>query len=182
MDQGTRAREIADTYWDDLLALEPMLGTMSGDERHDHELSDPGPAGRAASDALQRTVLADVATLDRSGLDEVLRTTLDIVDAMTHRYLAATENRTDLLAPASHWFGPANLLAEIGSLQQADTPERLDRLETRIDALPAYIGGSSSGCRLAMVLTGSRCVAVPYMQLEIIPDRPDLRCGQPLTR
>src|SRR5436305_2804713 len=112
MDEGTRAREIADTYWDELLALEPMLGTMSGDERHDHELPDPGPQGRAASDALQRSVLNEIATLDRSSLDEVLRTTLDIVDAMAHRYLAATENRTDLLAPASHWFGPANLLAE----------------------------------------------------------------------
>jgi uncharacterized protein (DUF885 family) len=138
-----------------------MLGTMSGDERHDHELSDPGPAGRAASDGLQRAVLADVAPLDRTGLDEVLRTTLDIVDAMAHRYLAATENRTDLLAPASHWFGPANLLAEIGSLQQADTPERLDRLETRIRALPAYFDASRDVAEegIARGVTSPRVIA-----------------------
>ncbi len=142
MDEGTRARQIADGYWDQLLSLDPMLGTMSGDERNDDRLADPGPEGRAASDAVQRAALAEVATLDRAGLDEVMRTTIDIVEAIALRYLAATEHRTDLLAPASHWFGPAALLAEIGSLQQADTPERLDRLETRLRALPAYIEAS----------------------------------------
>ncbi|MEP7059394.1 MAG: DUF885 domain-containing protein [Actinomycetota bacterium] len=161
MDQATRAREIADRYWDDLLALEPMLGTMSGDERHDHELSDPGPDGRAANDRLQRAVLADVATLDRPALDEVLRTTVDIVEAMAHRYLAATEHRTDLLAPASHWFGPANLLAEIGSLQQADSPERLDRLETRLRALPTYFAASREVARegIERAVTSPRVIA-----------------------
>jgi len=142
MDQGARAREIADRYWDELLALEPMQGTMSGDERFDDRLADPGPDGRAAGESVQRAVLAEVAGLDRSGLDEVMRTTIDIVEAIAVRFLAATEHRTDLLAPASHWFGPGNLLAEIGSLQQADTPERLDRLECRLRALPAYIHAS----------------------------------------
>ena len=135
MDEGTRARQIVDRYWEELLSLDPMLGTMSGDERFDDRLANPGPEGRAASDTVQRTALAEVATLDRAGSDEVMRTTIDIVEAIALRYLAATEHRTDLLAPASHWFGPAALLAEIGSLQQADTPERLDRLETRLRAL-----------------------------------------------
>ena len=142
VDQGTRARRIADRYWDELLALEPMQGTMTGDERFDDRLADPGPDGRAAGESVQRAVLAEVAGLDRRGLDEVMRTTIDVVEAIAVRYLAATEHRTDLLAPASHWFGPGNLLAEIGSLQQADTPERLDRLERRLRALPAYIDAS----------------------------------------
>ena len=139
IDQEARARDIADRYWDALLTLDPMLGTMCGDERFDDRLPDPGPDGRAAGESVQRAVLAQVAGLDRGGLDEVMRTTIDVVEAIAVRYLAATENRTDLLAPASHWFGPGNLLAEIGSLQQADTPERLDRLEGRLRALPAYV-------------------------------------------
>ena len=139
IDQEARARDIADRYWDALLTLDPMLGTMCGDERFDDRLPDPGPDGRAAGESVHRAALAQVAGLDRGGLDEVMRTTIDVVEAIAVRYLAATENRTDLLAPASHWFGPGNLLAEIGSLQQADTPERLDRLEGRLRALPAYV-------------------------------------------
>jgi len=161
MDEGTRAREIADRYWDELLALEPMHGTMSGDERFDDRLTDPGPDGRAASASVQRVVLAEVAGLDRSGLNEVMRTTIDVVETIAARYLAVTEHRTDLLSPASHWFGPGNLLAEIGSLQQADTPERLDRLEARLRALPAYIDASRGVANegLARGVTSPRVVA-----------------------
>lgn len=161
MDQGARARAIADRYWDELLALDPMQGTMSGDERFDDRLADPGPNGRAASESVHRAVLVDVAGLDRSGMDEVMRTTIDVVEAIAVRYLAATEHRTDLLAPASHWFGPGNLLAEIGSLQQADTADRLDRLERRLRALPAYIHASREVATegIARGVTSPRVVA-----------------------
>ena len=46
MDETERARSLADRYWEDLLELEPMLGTMIGDERFDDRLSDPSEAGR----------------------------------------------------------------------------------------------------------------------------------------
>ena len=161
MEQGARAREIADRYWDALLALEPMHGTMSGDERFDDRLADPGPSGRAANESVQRAVLAEVADLDRSSLDEAMRTTIDVVEAIAARHLAGTEYRTDLLAPASHWFGPGNLLAEIGSLQRADTPERLDRLEGRLRALPTYVRASREVAMegLARGVTSPRVIA-----------------------
>ncbi|MEA2557421.1 MAG: hypothetical protein QOG88_959 [Actinomycetota bacterium] len=161
MEQAARAREIADRYWDELLALEPMLGTMSGDERFDDRLPDPGPDGRAASETIQRRVLADIEALDTTGLDEVMRTTVDVVEAIALRYLAAAEHRTDLLAPASHWFGPASVLAEIGSLQQADTPERLDRLEARLRAIPAFIEATQGVAEegIARGVTSPRVVA-----------------------
>ena len=43
-DQDWRA--VADRYWDDLLELEPILGTEVGDERFDDRLPDPTAAGR----------------------------------------------------------------------------------------------------------------------------------------
>ena len=35
------ARDLIDRYWEKLLELEPLLGTMVGDERYDDRLPDP---------------------------------------------------------------------------------------------------------------------------------------------
>jgi hypothetical protein len=51
------ARELVDRYWEKLLALEPLLGTMVGDERYDDRLPDPSDAGRAARETLHRSAL-----------------------------------------------------------------------------------------------------------------------------
>ena len=48
-DQNEAARRVAERFWEDLLGLEPLIGTMVGDERFDDKLSDPGPEGRARS-------------------------------------------------------------------------------------------------------------------------------------
>ena len=45
MDATDRARSLADRYWEEMLQLEPLVGTMVGDERYDDRLSDPSEAG-----------------------------------------------------------------------------------------------------------------------------------------
>jgi len=35
------ARALVDRFWDELLELDPMIGTMVGDERFDDRLPDP---------------------------------------------------------------------------------------------------------------------------------------------
>src|SRR5256885_2174786 len=42
-DPNAAAREFAATFWEDVLELEPMIGTMVGEERFDDKLADPGP-------------------------------------------------------------------------------------------------------------------------------------------
>src|SRR5439155_2969985 len=39
----------------------------------------------------------------------------------------------------THLFGPGQILADLGSLQRADTPERFDRYVRRLEAVPAYL-------------------------------------------
>jgi len=139
MDDAERARSLADGYWEDLLALEPMLGTMIGDPRYDDRLSDPGEAGRARTASVSRAALDELSSIDRSALDITMRGTLDVLEAIARRSLAEIEQGTDRLRAAAHFFGPAQTLAEIASMQAADTPERLDRYEARLHALPAYL-------------------------------------------
>ena len=57
-DPNEEARKLAADFWEDILQLEPMIGTMVGDERFDDKLSDPGPEGRARSEEVHRRALS----------------------------------------------------------------------------------------------------------------------------
>jgi uncharacterized protein (DUF885 family) len=156
-----RARQLADRFWDQLIEIEPLLGTSAGDERFDDRLPDPSETGRARAESVNRAALDDLATIDRSSLDETLRTTLDVLEAIANRYLAALEHRTDRLQVASHLWGPGQLVAEVASVQQADSPERLDRYEARLRAVPAYLEACADVARegIATGVVSPRVVA-----------------------
>ncbi len=137
-DDGAAATRLIERYWDGLLESEPLLGTAIGDERYDDRLPDPGPDGRAFRERLHRGALEELGLLEVDALDEDLRISLDILEAIARRDLAALEHRTDRLAAVSHLWGPAGLVGELASLQLADTPERVERYAARIAAMPAY--------------------------------------------
>ena len=102
VETAERANALADRYWDQLLEIEPILGTMVGDERFDDRLADPSPAGRAKGEAAHRAALQELAGIDRAELDESGRATLDILEAIARRFLSDIEHRTDRLGVASH--------------------------------------------------------------------------------
>ncbi len=161
MNDIEHARSLADRYWGGLLEIEPLLGTFVGDERNDDRLSDPSEAGRAASETLHRSALDELGTIDRTALDPTMRGTLDILEACVRRALADLENRTDRLAAAAHFWGPVTALAEIASIQVVDTPERLDRYEARLRALPRFLDAWAEVARegIATGVTSPRVVA-----------------------
>ncbi len=133
---------LADSAWEGILAQEPLMGTFVGDERYDDRLADPSEAGRAADEALARSNLDALAAIDRDDLDENRQITADILEAICRRSLARTEHRLDLLDVANHMNGAVALLGQIATLQRADTPDRVDRLEARLHAFPAYFAAS----------------------------------------
>jgi uncharacterized protein (DUF885 family) len=137
-DAGARVADLANRFWDTYLELQPLAGTYVGDERYDDRLPDPSDDGLARERDFFEDALAEIATIDRAGLTEDLRTTLDLVGFGSARNLEDIGHRIDRLQAVSHLFGPAGLLANIGSLQRADTPERLDRYVARLSATPAY--------------------------------------------
>ena len=160
MNETERTHVLVERYWDELLELEPLLGTSTGDERFDDRLPDPSEAGRAAGETVHRAALADAAAIDRAGIDENDRATLDVLEAIARRYLAGLEHRTDRLLVANHLNGPGQLLGEIASMQQTDSPERLDRYEARLRAIPAFLDATAGVARegVATGVTSPRVV------------------------
>jgi uncharacterized protein (DUF885 family) len=132
------ARALVDRYWEKLLELEPLLGTMVGDERYDDRLPDPSESGRAARETLHRSGLEELALLERDLEDQDLRTTLDVLKAIAAREIAALEQRLDRLTCVSHLWGPGGVIGELASMQRADTPERMERYVARLGSAPAY--------------------------------------------
>jgi uncharacterized protein (DUF885 family) len=144
------ARALVDRYWEGLLRTEPLLGTQVGDERYDDRLPDPSEAGIAEREALHRGALEELALLDRDLEDLGLRTALDVLEAIAERGLAEIEHRLDRLQVASHFWGPSQLLGELGAMQRADTPERLARYLARLRATPTFYEAVSEVARSGM--------------------------------
>jgi uncharacterized protein (DUF885 family) len=134
-----RARALVDRYWEGLLAVEPLLGTMVGDDRYDHLLSDPSEAGRASADTLHRSVAAEIGAIDREALGDDDRATLDVAASIAASGIAGLEHRIDRLEVANQMHGPVTLLGELGSLQRVDGSDALARYEARLRAIPTHL-------------------------------------------
>jgi len=137
-DEVDRARALVDDYWEGLIEADPLLGTLVGDERFDDRLPDPSEAGRSKREAMHRRALGQLEALDRDVPDVGVRTSLDMLEAIALRDLAEIDHRLDRLRMVSHLWGPGQLFGELGSLQRADTPERLYRYLARLDAAPDF--------------------------------------------
>jgi uncharacterized protein (DUF885 family) len=138
-DSTVAAQELVERYWEGLLEIEPILGTWVGDERYDDRLPDPGEDGVARRKDFHDAALADLASIDRHDLDVEMRISLDVLETGSRRELSSIEHRIDRFHAVTHLFGPGNLLAELGSLQRADSSQRLDRYVARLGAIPAYL-------------------------------------------
>jgi len=144
----SQAREVADRYWDRLLELDPIAATQVGDDRFDDRLPDPSDEGIARRASVLESARREVAGIDRAGLGTDARTTLDVLDTIASVGLDAIEYRLDRLQAVSHLLGPGQLLAELASLQRADTPERAAAYAGRLRAIPTYlerVGAAASG-------------------------------------
>ncbi|TMK51134.1 MAG: DUF885 domain-containing protein [Actinobacteria bacterium] len=172
-----QAREVADRYWDRLLELDPIAATQVGDDRFDDRLPDPSDEGIARRATVLESARRDVAGIDRSGLGTDARTTLDVLDAIARQGLEAIEYRIDRLQAVSHLLGPGQLLAELATLQRADTPERAAAYAGRLRAIPTYLermgaaarGGVAAGMT-APALVVDRTIAQMQRLLATAPE------------
>src|SRR5919202_2545283 len=136
---NTGVRRLADAYWDDVLALNPLLATQVGDERFDDRLPDLTDSGRADAAALHQQALATLRGIDHGSLNREDRATLHMVRELARVELDSLEYRFDLLEVLSHMWGPGTVLATLGSIQRTDTAERLEKYIVRLRRFPGYV-------------------------------------------
>jgi uncharacterized protein (DUF885 family) len=179
-----RFDQLTKDAWEGLLQREPLIGTFVGDERYDDRLGDPSEAGRSAEETAARAGLEQLAELDRTELDEARQLTADILEAICSRSLARLEHRIDLLDVANHMNGAVSTLGQIATLQRADTPERVARLDARLRAFPAYLDASIQLLHegVAKQVTAPRVVAERTLGqvdrlLELPPDQSPVAVG-----
>jgi uncharacterized protein (DUF885 family) len=146
-DGQEQGRALAERFWEGLLESEPLLGTQVGDERFDDRLADASETGRERNRRFFRQALDDLAAIDRPSLDQDLRATLDVLEAVSRNQLDAIEHRLDRFNAVSHFTGPGTLLAELASLQRADTRERLDKYVSRLGAIPEFLDQLAESAR-----------------------------------
>jgi uncharacterized protein (DUF885 family) len=170
-------RALADRFWQGLLEVEPLLGTQVGDDRFDDRLPDVGDEGRERNRRFFQQALDDVAAIDRGALDQDLRTTLDVLEAVSRNQLDAVEHRLDRFHAVSHFTGPGTLLAELASLQRADTPERLDKYVARLAAIPTFLEQLNASARdgvrtgqVAPAVVVERTIGMIERLLELAPE------------
>jgi uncharacterized protein (DUF885 family) len=154
-------RELVDRFWEELLEREPLMGTYVGDERYDDRLPDIGEAGRAEEEGAARAALVALDSIE-GDLDESAHADADVMRAICDRSLARIEQRIDRFEVVNHMHGIGTMLAQVASLQRADTPERLDRYDARLRAFPALLDDGVAIAREA-VATG---VVVPTIVAE----------------
>jgi uncharacterized protein (DUF885 family) len=142
-----RGRALSERFWDGLLEAEPVLGTVVGDERFDDRLADASEEGRERNRRFFQQARDDLAAIDRPSLDQDLRATLDVLEAVSRNQLDAIEHRLDRFHAVSHFTGPGTLLAELASLQRADTRERLDKYVARLGAIPTFLDQLAEAAR-----------------------------------
>ena len=131
--------EIAERFWEDLLALQPTLATMYGDERYADRLDDPGPEGRAAMLALAQRAAAEAAAVPGDGLSVEDRITRDMLGIVGGLITEEHENHYYEIGSVDQINGPQTLLAQVTQFQPADTPERLEAWLSRLRAYGPYI-------------------------------------------
>lgn len=135
-------RQVADAYVDDLIAIDPIMGTYLGVAECSDKLPDLSPAGRAAAAELSRSTLALLDAAERQpGADsDVERRCARLLRERLSAELAVHEADEDLRA-VSNIHSPAHSVREVFTLTPAETDEDWAAIAERLRAVPtAYAG------------------------------------------
>jgi len=159
--QLTPVDDLAERFWEEILALNPTTATFYGDERYADQLEDPGPEGRArARDLMERTA-AEAATIETEGLATEERITRDILWVIAELQIEEDDQALHELRVVDQMSGPQQLLPRLTQFQAVDTPARLEGFIARLHAYPAFMAANEQILRdgLGSGLTAPRIVA-----------------------
>jgi uncharacterized protein (DUF885 family) len=139
---STLPRQVADAYVDELVALDPLLGTYLGVPGTARRLPDYSPGGADARAALARATLDLLAEAEaRPGGDsDAERRCARLLRERLGAELAVHE-ADEYLRAVSNLNSPAHAIREAFTLMPSQTPEDYADLAARLRAVPAALDG-----------------------------------------
>ncbi len=136
--EDTAFRALTKRWLNGTLALSPVNATALGDHRHDSELDDLSPAGRAAASAFSKAVLAELRKLDTAKLSRAEQVDAKMLDNALAFDLWNRETLRDWSwDPLIYANLAGQALYGLIARDFAPLPTRLHAATARIERLPA---------------------------------------------
>jgi uncharacterized protein (DUF885 family) len=144
-------RQVADSYVDALIALDPISGTFLGVKESYSRLPDFSPAGQAALAGLARRTLAELDTAERrpGGDSDVERRCGRLLRERLGAELAVYEADEPLRA-VSNIHSPAHAVREIFTVTPTETAEDWAAVAQRLGAIPDALEGYRESLALGL--------------------------------
>ncbi|WP_055622393.1 DUF885 domain-containing protein [Streptomyces sp. JHA19] len=144
-------REVADTYVDELVALDPFTGTYLGVKESSGRLPDLSPAGQEALAELQRATLARLDEAERRpGADsDSERRCARLLRERLNAELAVHDADEGLRA-VGNMATPAHTVREIFTVTPSETDEDWAAIAERLRAVPAAYAGYRESLELGL--------------------------------
>ncbi|MFI5618591.1 DUF885 domain-containing protein [Streptomyces sp. NPDC051567] len=144
-------RQVADAYVDELIAIDPVMGTYLGVAASSGKLPDFSPAGRDAVAALARTTLGRLDAAERlPGADsDAERRCARLLRERLTAELGVHEADEHLRA-VSNIHSPVHSIREVFGLTPADTDEDWAAITERLHAVPAALAGYRESLQLGL--------------------------------
>jgi uncharacterized protein (DUF885 family) len=135
-------RQVADAYVDELIALNPILGTFLGVPSSARSLPDFSPAGAAAAATLARATLDRLTEAEaRPGGDtDAERRCARLLRERLSSELAV-HAAEEYLRAVSNLYSPAHAVREVFTLMPTETAEHYADVAARLRAVPAALEG-----------------------------------------
>ena len=142
--------DLAERFWEGVLALNPTTATFYGDERYADRLEDPSPAGRAAARALAEQTAREAAAIPPDDLPTEDRITRDMLQVIGELHVEEDDQGLYQLRVVDQMGGPQQLMPQLTHFQPVDSPERLDAFIARLHAYPAFMAANADILREAL--------------------------------
>ncbi|MEV5959919.1 DUF885 domain-containing protein [Streptomyces sp. NPDC051987] len=162
-------RQVADTFVDELIALDPITGTFLGDKESSSRLPDTSPAGAQALARLQRDTLAKLDEAERRpGADsDIERRCARLLRERLSASLAV-HDADESLRSVSNLHSAAHAVRQVFTVTPTATEEDWTAVAERLRAVPAALEGYRSSLELGLdrkLFAGPRATATFVGQL-----------------
>lgn len=144
-------REVADTYVDELIALDPVLGTYLGVKESSSRLPDFSPAGQEARARLARDTLARLDEAERlpgADSDQERRCGRLLRERLTAQL--AVHDAEEGLRKVGNMSTPGHAVRDVFTVTPAQTEEDWAAIAERLRAVPAALAGYRESLTLGL--------------------------------